>query len=67
VQCCHGPLTGGGRRDKITTGQPAAAKCVANETPRNPLPPAMTIGPRCEVLFMVIAGFISTSIGDEEF
>jgi hypothetical protein len=35
----------GAVRERRTTGVPAAARCVARETPRNPLPPAMTTVP----------------------
>lgn len=43
--CLHGPLNWGGRRDSKTISFPRAARWLARESPRNPLPPAMTI--RC--------------------
>ena len=51
--CRQGPATFGALRDKITTDDPADVRCSASDTPRKPLPPAITIGPaNCVVLIL---------------
>ena len=42
--CRQGPEILGRCRDRTTTAYPELARCVASEMPKNPLPPAMTIG-----------------------
>ncbi len=45
LTCLQGPLGFGGCRESSTIDLPDAAKCVAREIPKKPLPPAITIGP----------------------
>src|SRR4051812_26618631 len=55
LTCFQGPIGLGGCRESITIDFADAARCVASEIPRKPLPPAMIMGPGVSLLAIVSA------------